>query len=134
MGIYDSSKAAVHILSEVLSMECRPFNIKFTLVEPASVKSLMVPKFDDYQLPDGSLYTDFAHNVRERLAAASEPQATPVEVLAETVLKKVLTNPTNPPGYILTAHRATMFRVLGLLPRALYLNIIWGMFSKPRRI
>lgn len=130
MGVYDSSKAAVHILTEVLSLETRPFNINVILVAPASIKSNMLPKFDNFKLSPESIYIDFAHNVRERLESACEPGATPPEVFSETVLAKVLKD--NPPSYILTGFKSTMFRVLGLLPRRMYLNIVWSMFSKPK--
>lgn len=130
MGIYDSSKAAVRIMTEVLSLECRPFNIHVMLVAPSTIKSTMVGRFDEYQLPPDSLYQGFAHNIRERLDAARDPNATmPTEVFTEEVLNKAVSR--NPPAYMLLGGKSGMFRVMAYLPRKWVLNIVWGMFSKP---
>jgi 1-acylglycerone phosphate reductase len=116
-------------LTEVLSLEARPFNVKVTLVAPAAIKSEIINKSDDYRLPANSIYHDFAHNIRERLEAAREPSATATDAFAAEIIGKV-TSP-NPPAYILTGGKSYMFRVLAYLPRASVLNIVWDMFSKP---
>ncbi|TFK50577.1 NAD-P-binding protein [Heliocybe sulcata] len=130
MGVYDSSKGAVRIMSEVLSMECRPFNIKVVLVAPSSIQSKIVGKHDDYRLPPESIYTGFFPNIRQRLEAAREDDAMPSDVFAERVISKVVSS--NPPSYMLLGGKSTMFRIMAFLPRSWVLSIVWGMFSKPR--
>ncbi|KAJ6597523.1 NAD-P-binding protein [Mycena vulgaris] len=128
-GGYDSSKAAVRILSEVLSMECKPFNIRVILVAPGSVQSKIIDKQDGFALAPASIYGAFFHNIRQRLEAARNSSAMPADEFAEEIVSKVLR--PNPPGYILTGGGSNMFRVLAYLPRWLYLAIVWRMFSKP---
>ncbi|KAJ7677607.1 oxidoreductase [Mycena rosella] len=129
MGIYDPSKAAVRALSEVLAMECTPFNIHVMLVAPGSSRSKIIAKHDDFMLAPRSLYSGFVHNIRQRLEAARDSSAMAAEDFAAEIVAKAL-HP-NPPRYILTGGHSTMFRVLAYLPRWLYLYIIWRMFSKP---
>ncbi|KAJ7481889.1 NAD-P-binding protein [Mycena latifolia] len=129
-GIYDSSKAAVRLMSEVLSMECAPFNVRVVLVAPGSIQSKIIAKHDDFALAPNSLYGGFFHNIRQRLEAARDSAAMPADEFAEEIVAKALR--ANPPRYILTGGNATMFRVFAYLPRWLYLFIIWRMFSKPQ--
>lgn len=130
MGIYDSSKAAVRIMTEVLSLECRPFNIHVALVVPASIKSTMLPRFDDYQLPATSFYHSFAHNVRQRLDMANDPKVMmDPDVFTEKVLTQTLK--ASPVSYILAGGNSLTFRIMAYLPRAFILNTVWGMLSKP---
>ncbi|KIJ45842.1 hypothetical protein M422DRAFT_226905 [Sphaerobolus stellatus SS14] len=131
MGIYDSSKAAVRIMTEILSLECRPFSIHVMLVAPASIQSPMVARHDNYQLPADSLYQDFSRNIRERLDAGKDSDVVmPTEAFTEEILTKALGS-RNPPAYILTGGKSWMFRLMAYLPRKWVLNIVWGMFSKP---
>ncbi|KAF7345618.1 NAD-P-binding protein [Mycena venus] len=129
MGVYDSSKAAVRLLTEVLSMECKPFDIRVMLVAPGSIQSKIIEKHDHFQLAPNSIYGAFFHNIRQRLEAARDKLAMPADKFAEEIVTKALR--PNPPSYVLTGGNSTLFRFLAFLPRRLYLSIIWGMFSKP---
>ncbi|KAJ7907012.1 NAD-P-binding protein [Mycena leptocephala] len=129
MGVYDSSKAAVRLLTEVLSMECKPFDIRVMLVAPGSIQSRIIDKYDGFQLAANSIYGAFLHNIRQRLDAARNSLAMPADKFAEEIVSKALRS--NPPSYILTGGNSTLFRILGCLPRWLYLSIIWWMFSRP---
>jgi short-subunit dehydrogenase len=129
MGVYDSSKAAVRLLTEVLSMECKPFDIRVMLVAPGSIQSRIIDKHDGFQLTANSIYGAFLHNIRQRLDAARNRLAMPADKFAEEIVSKALRS--NPPSYILTGGNSTLFRFLGYLPRWLYLSIMWRMFSRP---
>lgn len=129
MGIYDSSKAAVRILSEVISLECRPFNISVMLVAPGSIQSKIIAKNEDYTLPPNSIYGSFAHNIKQRLEAARGPDAMPADAFAEEIIAKATGKSV--PAYVLTGGKAGMFKAMAYLPRSWVLNIVWGMFSKP---
>ncbi|KAJ7267750.1 hypothetical protein C8J57DRAFT_1011038, partial [Mycena rebaudengoi] len=107
MGIYDSSKAAVRVLSEVLSMECKPFNIRVIPVAPGSIQSKIVGKHDGFELAPSSIYGGFFRSIRQRLDAARDNSAMPADAFAEEIISKVLRS--NPPRYILTGGKATMF-------------------------
>ncbi|KAF7330993.1 NAD-binding protein [Mycena venus] len=129
-GIYDSSKAAIHSLTEVLRMECKPFNIHVMLVVPGAVQSRLFDRQDDFTLPSTSIYGDFLHNIRQRLDAGKNKSTMPTDVFAEKLVAKVIQN--HPPHYFSAGGLLTIFRLVGLLPRSVYLFIIWRMFSKSK--
>jgi 1-acylglycerone phosphate reductase len=117
-------------MTEVLSLECRPFDVKVMLVAPASIKSEIINKSDNYTLPAHSIYTSFLHNIRDRLEAARTPDAMSTEGFAEEIIAKATS--ANPPAYVLTGGKAYMFRIMAYLPRWVVLNIVWNMYSKPK--
>lgn len=127
VGIYASSKAAIRNLTEVLYLECRPFNIKVILVEPGGIKSTMMRRFDGYELPRNSLYSSFGQTVRKILDTIQNPRATPADAFAETVLSKVLRSKGEPPIHIRTGFAVTILSLLGMLPRKMYLNTTWKL-------
>jgi 1-acylglycerone phosphate reductase len=118
-------------MTEVLSLECRPFNVKVMLVAPAAIKSNIIGKSDDYSLPANSIYHAFAPNIRERLEAARAPDAMPTDAFAAEIISKAVS--ANPPAYVLTGGKAYMFRFMAYMPRWMVLNTVWGMFSKPHK-
>src|ERR1700761_6279457 len=67
-GMYCASKAALHSLTETLSMELTPFNIKTLLVIPASVKSNIATNHSRvFQLPPQSLYKHYLDRIVARM-------------------------------------------------------------------
>ncbi|KAJ7174129.1 oxidoreductase [Mycena crocata] len=127
-GIYDSTKFAVRSLTETLFMECKPLNIRVMLAAPGVVASRLADKQDDFELASGSLYTEFAHNIRQRMKASKE-KAMPTDVFAEKLVTNALK--TNPPRYFCVGGHASTYRLLYYLPRGLGLWILWKMFSQP---
>ncbi|KAJ6586407.1 NAD-P-binding protein [Mycena vulgaris] len=115
-GVYDSSKAAVRALTEVLAMECKPFNIHVMLVAPASVASDIMRKHADFALPENSIYGPFLHNIIQRLSTSKR-------------------SGTATPGdrYVLSGGHSILFRIASWLPRSFYLHVVWRMFSKPEK-
>ncbi|KAJ7180249.1 NAD-P-binding protein [Mycena crocata] len=133
-GIYSSSKAAVRALTEVLTMECKPFNIHVMLVEPSAVASDIMNKFPDLStsLPVTSLYHAFLHNIIQRVhASKNSGSAMSGEDFAEEIITKALRS--KPPRYVLTGGLAWFFRMWGYLPRSWYLWDTWRRFSKPEQ-
>lgn len=116
-------------MTEVLGLECKPFNIKVMLVSAGSVQSNIIGKHDDFQLAPGSLYSGFFHNIRARLEAARDKEAMKASVFAEDVISKV--DSPNPPSYLLTGGKVGTYKLMGYLPRSWILAIVWNMFSKP---
>lgn len=62
-GIYAATKSSLRTISEVLSLECRPFNISVSHINTGTVQSRILDKQDTYIPPPGSLYGAFAHTV-----------------------------------------------------------------------
>ncbi|KAF7795725.1 hypothetical protein EIP86_006890 [Pleurotus ostreatoroseus] len=128
-GHYDASKAAVRIMTEVLGLECKPFNIKVMLVSAASVRSKIIGKHDNFQLPSESLYGKFFPNIRARLEAARDKAAMETGAFAEEIISKA--DSANPPSYLLAGGKAGTYKLLSYLPRSWVLSMMWNMFSKP---
>ena len=100
MGIYDSSKAAVRIMTEVLSLECRALSIHVMLISAGVIKSNMLGGFDNYELPEDSLYKSYARAIWEHLDFVQQPRSMmPAEDFAEESLSKALSS--SPPSYVL---------------------------------
>lgn len=116
-------------MTEVLGLECKPFNIKVMLVSAASVQSNIIGKHDSYQLPSESLYAGFFHNIRARLDAARDKEAMETSAFAEEVISKA--DSANPPSYLLTGGKASTYKFMSYLPRSWVLSLVWNMFSKP---
>ncbi|KAJ7167772.1 oxidoreductase [Mycena filopes] len=130
-GLYDSSKAAVHAISEDLYLECKPFDVRVMHVAPGTVHSKIAGKHADYELPSGSLYGRFAHNIMQRLEGSRDHQAMDTNVFAKLVISEATR--AKPPRYFRAGGYAGLYTFFGLLPRAVFLWVIWKMFSGPRK-
>ncbi|KAF8519345.1 NAD-P-binding protein [Hysterangium stoloniferum] len=128
MGIYETTKAAVKVFTEVLEMECRPFNIDVMLLAPAGVKTNIYNNYQNFQFREGSLYAKFLYHVRKRLRGMGD-KAMPASNFAESVISKAVQR--NPPKYILLGAGSTLFRFLRSIPRQWRLNITWWTYSRP---
>jgi len=90
-GPYSASKAALHLLSEVLRMECAPFGIDVVVVQPGSVRSNISAAgsigIDRYQ-SQSSLYRAVYPQILRR-ANASQLNPMPAEEFAEKLVQEV---------------------------------------------
>jgi len=130
-GTYCASKAALHSLTEVLEMECRPFNIKVMLLTPGSVKSnISNNEAAVFKLSPDSLYTSYLHNILARLHASQGKGSMSTDAFAREVVSKALRQ--NPPSHLTLGGQTTIFALLKWLPRAWMLYIMWQTFSKPQ--
>jgi len=128
-GIYSASKAALHSISEVLQMECRPFNIDVMLVAPGAIKSNIAKNQQAiFKLPADSLYTDYLENILNRLHASQAPNRMPTDAFAKLVVTKALQK--KPPTYLTAGGNSTLFALLNWLPRAWVLFLMWRQFSR----
>lgn len=67
-GVYAASKAALHSLTDTLSMELRPFNIDVLLVAPGGTKSnLSQNQASTFNLPSDSLYVSYLDSIIGRM-------------------------------------------------------------------
>ncbi|TFY83358.1 hypothetical protein EWM64_g643 [Hericium alpestre] len=128
-GIYGSSKAALRALSEILSLECRPFNVHVMYVTAGAVQSRLIERQDDYQLLPGSMYSAFSHNIRQMLEKAREKDAMPADEFAEEIIEKATRPDGQKPFHVLTGGKCWMFWLLAWLPRQWWLDRIWAGFS-----
>ncbi|KAJ7157759.1 oxidoreductase [Mycena filopes] len=130
-GLYDSSKAAVRAISEDLYLECKPFNVHVMHAAPGTIHSKLADKQADYELPSGSLYGRFAHNVMQRLEASRDDKAMNTDAFAKLIISKATR--AKPPRYFRAGGYTELYAIFGLLPRGVVLWIVWKMFSGAKK-
>ncbi|KAF7364509.1 NAD-P-binding protein [Mycena venus] len=129
-GVYASSKAAVHSISEVLQMECRPFNIKVMLVCPGGIKTNVAKNASThFELPPDSLYKKYLPNIMRRMYASQAPTALSAEEFAKIVAGKA--SSPYPPFYMTMGFNSGKFAIMKWLPRMWVLNYMWKLLTAP---
>ncbi|KAK8040177.1 hydroxybutyrate dehydrogenase [Apiospora rasikravindrae] len=66
IGTYSASKCATEMMAETLRHELRPFDVDVMEIVTGGVKSKGQSHFDDYTLPEGSLYKSIEHVIKSR--------------------------------------------------------------------
>ncbi|KAI0756318.1 NAD-P-binding protein [Daedaleopsis nitida] len=132
-GIYASSKAAVHSVTETLYMECMPLGIDVVLVAPGGVKSnIAVNQGASVQLPPNSLYTSYVESVLHKMFISQANNPMPADKFAQKVVHQVLL--PRPPRYMTLGTGSLMSRLLQWVPRGWVLRYLWGMWGEgPRK-
>jgi NAD(P)-dependent dehydrogenase (short-subunit alcohol dehydrogenase family) len=94
-AVYCASKASVHMLSEVLRMEAKPFGIQVVVVQPGGVRSAIADsgsrELARFQ-SQASRYHQAYEGIKKR-AYASQDGAMPAEDFARQLVKKAFANP-----------------------------------------
>jgi len=128
-GLYSAAKAALHSLTEVLYMECKPFNIDVMLLIPGAVKSnLSKNQANIFTLSPNSLYTRYLDNIVSRIHASQGSHAMPTEEFARRAVAKALSS--SPPSHVTLGGGTLFFSVLKWVPRAWVLWLMWKIHSK----
>ncbi|CAL1694560.1 unnamed protein product [Somion occarium] len=129
-GMYSATKAATHMISDTLWMECKPLGINVTLVVPGAVKSNITANQQAiFKLPEDSLYPAYISQIMRRISSSQGPGSMPSEEFARQVVKKTVRN--KPPRYLTLGGRSRLFQFLQWLPRTWALRFFWRVFSKP---
>lgn len=130
-GIYCASKAALHSVTEVLQMECKPLNVSVMLLSPGSVKSNLADNHSKiFQLPSDSLYNSYINQIVRRMHISQGPTSMPTDEFARQTVGKILSR--SPPRYIRLGGNTATFAIFEWLPRGLVLWIVWRAFSSTR--
>jgi NAD(P)-dependent dehydrogenase (short-subunit alcohol dehydrogenase family) len=99
-GAYCASKSAVHLLSDVLRMEVRPFGIDVVVVQPGGVKSSIADSgsvgLERYRAPSSRYHR--VYDGIEKRAYASQNNPMPAEEFARELITQMLATP--PPRLI----------------------------------
>ncbi|RDB28761.1 NADPH-dependent 1-acyldihydroxyacetone phosphate reductase [Hypsizygus marmoreus] len=128
-GLYCASKAAVQSISDVLYMECKPFNVKVLHVAPGAVVSnISANGGARFSLPENSLYTAFLPNILQRIYASQASNAMPADVFAQKVVSKALSR--RPPLYMSLGGTSRIFAFFKWLPKTWVLFLMWRVYSK----
>ncbi|KAI0364901.1 oxidoreductase [Pilatotrama ljubarskyi] len=129
-GIYASTKAALHSLSDALYMECTPFNVSVVSVTTGAVRSnLATNRLATFRgLPADSLYQRFLPNILQRISMSQGSDTMPAEEYAQRVVAKTLLE--KPPRSLLLGGKSWWYMVLAWLPRTFILRMMWRRFSR----
>ena len=65
-GTYAASKAAEEVMADTLRLELAPFHIKVLSVVNGATETMAQSYFEDWKLPDGSLYASIESKIREK--------------------------------------------------------------------
>jgi NAD(P)-dependent dehydrogenase (short-subunit alcohol dehydrogenase family) len=115
-GPYCASKAAVHMLSEVLRMECAPFNIDVIVVQPGGVRSKIAATASEgigRYATEQSLYRPM-HKYIEKRAQASQDRPMESEEFARRVARAILAE--RAPREVREGRGARVYPALSKLP------------------
>jgi 1-acylglycerone phosphate reductase len=130
-GLYSATKAAFHALSEVLAMECRPFNVDVMLVAPGAVRSNIAKnQAASFSLQADSLYGDFLENIIGRMNASQSSRSMATDEFAKRVVTKALAK--SPPTYMLLGGFTIGVAIFKWMPRSWVLSTIWKYFSRKK--
>ena len=129
-GVYCASKAALHSLTEVLQMECKPLNISVVLLAPGSIRSMIADNSAKlFQLPEDSLWKPYLPQIVRWMFLSQTTYSMPTAVFAQRTVDAIL-GKRGPPRYMSIGGHALQIRVLQWLPRGLILWILWRKFSR----
>lgn len=129
-GIYSTTKSALHTLTEVLSMECKPFDINVMLLIPGSVQSnISSNHLQIFNLPPTTLYKSYLDQIVRRLHMSQDPSnSMPTDEFAKITVKKALSKA--PPLFLRLGGNVALVRLLSWAPRVFALWIVWKKFTK----
>ncbi len=113
---YCASKSAVHMLSEVLRIEAKPFGIDVVLVQPGGVRSSIADSgsrdLERFQSPESRYHAAY-EGVRKR-AGLSQKGATPAEEFARDLVRQALATPA--PRLVRLGHGAEAVAKFARMP------------------
>ncbi|KAI0383021.1 NAD(P)-binding protein [Hypomontagnella monticulosa] len=121
-AIYNSSKAAMAMLSDSLRLELSPFNIKVVDLRTGIVKTNLIKNLQEKSnvtLPKGSIYEPAREVVEKALRQEGfESSGMPANQWAEAVVRDL--QKTNPPPVIWRGESALLTRISTVLPFGLF--------------
>ncbi|TBU25344.1 NAD-P-binding protein [Dichomitus squalens] len=133
-GVYCATKAALHSLTDVLYMECTPFNIHVVLLAPGAVKSNIATNqaVRGIRLPPDSLYQDYYDSILKKMTWSQESNPMPTEVFAQKTVNALLQ--PKPPRYMSEGTMTSWYKIFEWLPRTWVLDYFWSTLGEgPRK-
>jgi 1-acylglycerone phosphate reductase len=125
-GLFASTKSALHMLTDTLDMELRPFGIHVTLVVTGLTRTSLNNEAQARLVSavgGQSLYTGFLDSMSVRVALSQWTKAMPADEMARQIVKQLLSSP--PPRTLYAGSMTRRMRLLTFLPRTLVLTFLW---------
>lgn len=124
-SVYNSSKAAMAMISDTLRLELQPFNIQVVDLRSGAVRTNIFGVANG-TLPEGSIYQPAQKTMEKSLRQEGfQGRGITATQFAEEVVKDLLK--TNPPAYIWRGEGAWMVRLLSHLPSWLFEGMVKKM-------
>ena len=121
-AIYNSSKAAMAMLSDSLRLELQPFGITVVDLRTGVVKTNLIKNLNESQqpsLPKGSIYEPAREAVEKAMRQDGfEDQGMPAQKWAKLVVQDLLKK--NPPSVIWRGESAWLTRLAAILPFGMF--------------
>jgi 1-acylglycerone phosphate reductase len=121
-AVYNSSKAALAMLSDTLRLELQPFGIKVVDLRTGVVRTNLIKNLQEGQLPSlpkGSIYEPAKDVVEKALRQEGfEGQGMPAEQWAQAVVNDLMKK--NPPAVIWRGESAWLTRIASVLPFGMF--------------
>jgi len=128
-GTYTAAKTALHVLADVLRMECEPFNVQVMTLIPGFVKSNIIDNMQGYALPSSSVYLPWSAAIYRRFSGSqTSPACMPAEQFANRVVKELLKKKLK--WWFLLGGMTRWFWFMSLWPRKWALSYMWRNNSK----
>ncbi|CDO73060.1 hypothetical protein BN946_scf185007.g114 [Trametes cinnabarina] len=132
-GIYASSKAAVHSLTETLYMECIPLGIAVVLVNAGGARTNIIKNMgQQFDIPSTTLYAPYEEIIREEFDPKRTEQGSPPEDIARVVVAKSLA--AKPDRHIAVGAGSFLVNnILPWFPRGVLLRMLWNFLVEKKR-
>jgi len=128
-GLYSATKSAMHMMSDILTMELKPFDIKVMYIAPGAIRSnISNNQAATFKLPETSRYQQYLPNIIQRMNSSQGPNSLPAEEFARQVVRRVLQK--KPPLYMTLGGNARIFKLFAWLPKGFVLWYCWRLFSR----
>ncbi|GAX78022.1 hypothetical protein CEUSTIGMA_g5464.t1 [Chlamydomonas eustigma] len=114
-GVYSSSKAAVHSLTDVLRLELAPFGVQVMLVAPGAIRSNMGKNnLDHMDLNSLKIFKPFAENIQQRAVTSQTSSSTPTDHFATKVVDEITRSTLR--RQFIYGHRTTLVLFVLMFP------------------
>ncbi|OJT04489.1 NADPH-dependent 1-acyldihydroxyacetone phosphate reductase [Trametes pubescens] len=127
-GVYASSKAAVHALTDALYMECQPLGISVVLVAAGGVRTMGT----NFSVPSTELYPEYAGVIAGEFDPARTARGTPPEDFARVVVGKSLARA--PARVVVVGLGSSVVRFLTWFPRGWVLRTVWNQMVEKHKV
>ncbi|KAF9233624.1 hypothetical protein BU15DRAFT_90266 [Melanogaster broomeanus] len=114
--LYCAAKAALHVISEGLAMECKPFGVKVMLVAPGGVISNIAQnQAATFKLSPTTMYKEFESKIIQRMNSSQGQGSMNTDEFARRVVERALS--AKPPPYLTLGKNSTWFAIYQWFPR-----------------